>query len=112
MTMCAICEGSPMTGACPQCGREPAQPPAATHLSMANLTGWEAGIVYAAGWLASAHGEDSLAEELLASADLTTAAKCRKAGADKYDIKNCRRPFSYIAQRKRNRAALALAVTE
>lgn len=73
------------------------------------LTGWQAGIVYAAGWLASAHGEDGLAEELLESADLTTAAKCRKAGAEEYDIQNCRRPFSYIAQRKRNTAASALS---
>jgi hypothetical protein len=67
--------------------------------------GFEAGIVYAAGWLAAAHGEDGLAEELLETADLITAAKCRKAGADDYDIKNCRPAFSSIAQRRRNVAA-------
>lgn len=76
-------------------------------MSETKLTGWQAGIVYAAGWLASAHGEDGLAEELLESADLTTAAKCRQAGAEEYDIQNCRGPLSYIAQRKRNLAARA-----
>lgn len=70
---------------------------------------WQAGIVYAAGWLASAHGEDTLAEELLESADLTTAEKCRKAGAEAYDIRNCRQAFIYIAQRKRNLRARALS---
>jgi hypothetical protein len=72
--------------------------------NLKKVAGFEAGIVYAAGWLAQAHGEDSLAEELLESADLTTAARCRKAGAEEYDIQNCKAPLSYIAQRARNRS--------
>lgn len=63
-----------------------------------------AGIVYAAGWLIAAHGEDSLAEELLDSADLTTVAKCRAVGAADYDINLARPAIEHLKLRKRRLA--------
>lgn len=79
----------------------PSPPPLPRCPIMGDST-FNSGIVYAAGWLVSAHGEDGLAEELLLSADLTTAAACRKAGGEDYDIGHLRTVFHSIRTRENN----------
>lgn len=70
--------------------------------------GWMAGVVYAAGWLCVAHGEDGLAEGLLQTAGLETAKACREAGADQYDI-TCAKPAlqSLVTRARLNRSRRA-----
>lgn len=49
-------------------------------------SGFMDGIVYAAGYLAYYHGEDTLAVELLKSAGISSLKDLRASGADAYDI--------------------------
>lgn len=50
---------------------------------------WITGIAYAAGYLATDLGEESLAAEILTSADLTTEEKLLEGGADEHDVHQC-----------------------
>lgn len=79
----------------------PSPPPAITSAVAANDGSgtFVQGIVYAAGWLCSAHGHDSLAEELLATANLETADECRAVGAEDHDIEACGPVFATIRAR-------------
>jgi hypothetical protein len=59
------------------------------------------GIVISAAYCARYHGEDTLAEELLEMAGLTTMADMRRIGADAYDVSALRGVMRYIAARRR-----------
>jgi len=59
----------------------------------AKVPDWKAGVVFAAGFLATDHGEDTYARDLLEAAGFTSMQDLKKSGATKYDIARCKPAF-------------------
>lgn len=66
-----------------------------------------AGIVFAAGWLCSAHNEEVLAAELLEAAQLTSSSACLKGGAEQYDVDLARPALNNLRCARRSAGKLS-----
>lgn len=57
------------------------------------------GIVIAAGIVMSGHGEDTIAEDLLRAAGVTSAEKAKAVGVDDYDIEILAPVFAALSRK-------------
>lgn len=62
--------------------------------------GFNAGIAVAAAICVSAHGEDTMAEEILLANNMDSSAKAKRMGADAYDLDILKPVFAHIRAKR------------